>query len=265
MTATGTTMLPYVKGGKIDYASLDYNPDEPEPMPDAMEQEPVIQEILGIMGSRFTDFGHRPDVFLSSNTILCYDPSNLNVRRQPDIYLSFGVDQAAIRRRRIYLPWEAGKPPDLALEVGSLSTGPSDTIVKPRVYAAIGIGEYWRFDPSGGDHHGAPMSGWRLVNGAYAPIELTTEPDGALKGYSEVMGLFLCWDESWPRFYDPATGMYLENWRQERAAREAERAALQAKREALEAERAAHEAERVALQARIRQLEEQLGGQQSEN
>lgn len=109
------------------------------------------------------------------------------------------------------------------------------------------------------------MSGWRLVNGAYAPIELTTEPDGALKGYSEVMGLFLCWDEGWPRFYDPAAGMYLENWRQERAAREAKREALRAKREALEAERAAHEAERVALQARIRQLEEQVVGQRSEN
>ena len=217
MTATGTAMLPYVKRGEIDYASLDYNPDEPEPMPDAMEQEPVIQEFIGIMGSRFTDFGNRPDVFLSSNTILCYDPSNLNVRRQPDIYLSFGVDQAAIRRRRIYLPWEAGKPPDLALEVGSLSTGPSDTIVKPRVYADIGIPEYWRFDPSGGEHHGAPMSGWHLVNNAYAPIKLTTEPDGALKGYSAVMDLFLCWDEGWPRFYDPATGTYLENWRQERA------------------------------------------------
>ena len=251
MTATGIAMLPYVKRGEIDYASLDYNPDAPEPMPDAMEQEPVIQEILGIMGSRFTDFGNRPDVFLSSNTILCYDPSNLNVRRQPDIYLSFGVDQDAIRRRRIYLPWEAGKPPDLALEVGSLSTGPSDTIVKPRVYAAIGIPEYRRFDPSGGDHHGAPMSGWRLVNNAYAPIELTTEPDAVLKGYSEVMELYLCWDEGWPRFYDPATGTYLENWRQERAAREA-------KREALEVERDAREAERVALQARIRQLEAQL-------
>ena len=235
-------MLPYVKRGEVDYASLDYNPDEPEPMPDAMEQEPVIQEILGIMGSRFTDFGHRPDVFLSSNTILCYNPSNLNVRRQPDIYLSFGVDQAAIRRRRIYLPWEAGKPPDLALEVGSLSTGPSDTIVKPRVYAAIGISEYWRFDPSGGDHHGAPMSGWRLANGVYLPIDLTTEPDGVLKGYSEVMRLYLCWDDGWPRFYDPATAEYLENWRQERAT--------------FEAERAMHEAERVTLLAENERLRE---------
>ena len=228
-------MLPYVKQGEIDYASLDYNPDEPEPMPDAMEQEFVVQEILGIMHSRFTDFKTCPDVFLSSNTILCYDPSNLNVRRQPDIYLAFGVDQAAIRRRKLYLPWEAGKPPDLALEVGSESTGSEDTVVKPRVYAAIGISEYWRFDPSGGEHHGEPMSGWVLRDGVYHPVGLTIEPDGILKGYSELMQLYLCWDEGWPRFYDPATGTYLENWRQERAAYEAERAALLAENERLRA------------------------------
>ena len=137
-------------------------------------------------------------------------------------YLAFGVDQGAIRRRRIYLPWEAGKPPDLALEVGSESTGSEDTIVKHRVYATVGIREYWRFDPSGGEHHGEPMSGWVLRDGEYQPVELTTEPDGILKGYSELMELYLCWDEGWPRFYDPTTGTYLENWRQERAAHEAE-------------------------------------------
>ena len=109
------------------------------------------------------------------------------------------------------------------------------------------------------------MSGWRLVNNAYAPIELTTEPDGVLKGYSEVMELYLCWDEGWPRFYDPATGTYLENWRQERAALYATRERLDATRGTLESERATHEAERVALQARIRQLEEQLHDQRSEN
>ena len=224
MTTTASTfaMLPYVKQGDIDYAALDYNPDEPEPMPDAMEQEFVVNEILGIMHSRFTDFKTCPDVFLSSNTILCYDPANLNVRRQPDIYLAFGVDQAAIRRRRIYLPWEAGKPPDLALEVGSESTGAEDTRVKPAVYAAIGIPEYWRFDPSGGEHHGRPLWGGLLWEGEYQPVELTTEPDGILKAYSPLLRLYLCWDDGWPRFYDPATARYLENWRQMRAALEAE-------------------------------------------
>ena len=250
MTTTASTfaMLPYVKKGEIDYAALDYNPDEPEPMPEAMEQEPVVAEIIGIMHSRFTDFMSRPDVFLSSNTILCYDPTNLNVRRQPDIYLAFGVDQAAIRRRKIYLPWEAGKPPDLALEVGSESTGSEDTIAKHRVYATVGILEYWRFDPSGGEHHGEPMSGWILRDGAYRPVELITAPDGILKGYSELMELYLCWDEGWPRFFDPATGTYLENWRQERAAHEVERAAYEARQAELLAEN-------ERLRARVRRLE----------
>ena len=216
MTSIATTMLPYIRQGEIDYASLEYDPNEPEPLPEGMEQEPVIQEILGILGSRFTDFGLRPDNFLSSNTILCYNPANLNVRVQPDIYLSFGVDQAAIRRRKLYLPWEAGKPPDLALEVASESTSRQDIIAKPGIYAAVGIAEYWRFDPSGGEYHGQPLAGGRLQDGAYRPVELTTEPDGILKGYSPSLGLSLCWDEGWPRFYDPVTGTYLENWRQER-------------------------------------------------
>lgn len=250
MTSAASTfaMLPYVKQGDIDYSRLDYNPDEPEPMPDAMEQEFVVNEILGIMHSRFTDFKTRPDVFLSSNTILCYDPTNLNVRRQPDIYLAFWVDQAAIRRRKLYLPWEAGKPPDLALEIGSESTGSEDTVVKHRVYATVGIGEYWRFDPSGGEHHGEPMSGWALRDGAYHPVELTTEPDGILKGYSELMELYLCWDEGWPRFYDPATGTYLENWRQERARYEAWQATYEARQAELLAEN-------ERLRARVRRLE----------
>ncbi len=249
-TASTYTMLPYVRQGEIDYAALDYNPDDPEPMPDAMEQELTVQEILGILSGRFTDFWNRPDVFLSSNTILCHDPTNLNVRRQPDIYLAFGVDQMAIRRRLLYLPWEAGKPPDLALEVGSGSTGSEDTRVKPGVYASIGIGEYWRFDPSGGNHHGEPLSGGVLRDGSYRAVELTTEPDGILKGYSEVMGLYLCWDEGWPRFYDPATGGYLENWRQMRAAMEAERAAH-------EAQQAALTAENERLRELVRRLQDQ--------
>ncbi len=258
--ANAITMLPYRRQGEIDYASLEYDPDEPEPLPEAMEQEPIIQEILGIISSRFTDFGLRPDNFLSSNTILCYDPANLNVRVQPDIYLSFGVEQAAIRRRKLYLPWEAGKPPDLALEVASESTSRQDIIAKPGIYAAVGIPEYWRFDPTGGDYHGEPMAGGLLVNGAYQSIELTTEPDGILKGYSPMLALSLAWDEGWPRFYDPATATYLENWRQERAAREAERLA----RRSAEAERDAERAERLAAETENERLREQIRRLRSE-
>ena len=239
MTTTSPTMLPYRMGGPIDYASLDFDPDVSEHPEDAMDQNDEMDEIRGLLRARFTDFGSRPDVFLSRETNICYDPNNLNVRISPDVYLAFGVDARAIRPRKLYLPWEVGKPPDWVLEIASESTGQRDVDYKPGIYARIGVPEYWRFDPSGGAFHGKALSGLLLTGGAYREVELTTGPDGILKGYSPVLGLSLCWDEGWPRFYDPATGTYLEGWREEAAAR-------------------------AAAEAEVRRLQEQLRRLQSE-
>ncbi len=246
-----TTMLPYRRQGEIDYASLDFNPDVTEPPEDAMEQNEELNEIHNLLRAYVTDFGRRPNVFLDRETNICYEPGNLNVRIAPDLYLTFGVDAEAIRPRRIYLPWEAGKPPDWALEVASASTAPRDVNDKPAIYARIGVPEYWRFDPSGGRYYGQPLYGGSLTGGVYQEIAVTTEPDGILKAYSEVLELSLCWDEGWPRFYDPSTGAYLENWRQVQADREAERAA----RHAAEARGDAAEAEIERLRERLRHLE----------
>ena len=257
-TAPTTTILPYREQGTIDYARLDFDPNEPVLKPDAMEQNIPLHEIFGLLASRFTDFQQRPDVFLDSNTIICYDPDDLNVRVSPDVYLAFGVEAQAIRQRKIYLPWEAGKPPDWVLEVASSSTGSEDVGRKRDIYARIGVPEYWRFDPTRrGKYHGTQLAGDRLVGRVYAPIPLTTAPDGVLKGYSEVLGLSLCWDNGWPRLYDQATETYLTNWRQERADRQAER-------NAYEAQVAIEQAGRLAAEARIRQLEAELRRRQAD-
>ena len=219
--STTTTMLPYCRHGEIDYASLDFNADELEVPPDHMEQDREIHEIYSLIYAHVTGFGARSDIFLSFDTNVCYDQGNLNVRIVPDLYLAFGVDAEAIRSRKLYLPWEAGKPPDLALEVASESTAQNDVRRKPDIYSRIGVPEYWGFDPTGGRYYDAPLTGLRLVNDVYQTIELTTEPDGILKGYSMVLELSLCWDQGWPRLYNPATGTYLENARQVWAAREA--------------------------------------------
>ena len=245
MTTTPTSMIPYRRQGDIDYANLDFNPDVSVEKPDAMEQHLEQAEIFGLLSARFTDFNQRPDVFIDFDSNICYDRRNLNVRVSPDIYLAFGVDANAIRPRKLYLPWEAGKPPDWALEISSDSTWRDDVDRKPAIYAHIGIPEYWRFDPSGGNYYGYPLAGDRLVEGVYQPIDLTTEPDGILKGFSQVLGLSFCWDQGWPRFYDPASGTYLENWRQEREAHAADRAAL-----------AEAEAEVRRLQEQLRRLQQ---------
>ncbi len=248
MTTRAVKILPYNRDGEIDYASLEFDPDEARAeKPDAMEQHPQQLEVMNLLSSWFTDFYQRPDVFLDYDSFICYDRSNLNVRVSPDVYLAFGVDARAIRPDRLYLPWRVGKPPDWVLEVASLTTGREDVNHKPGIYASIGVTEYWRFDPSGGRYHGEPLYGGILTGGAYQPVELITEPDGILKGYSPVLRLSLAWDEGWPRFYDPATGRYLENWRGaiDRAAR--------AESRANQAESCAAEAE-----AEVQRLREQL-------
>ena len=263
--APTTTMLPYQEQGAIDYARLDYDPNEPVLKPDAMEQNLQLQEIFGLLRAHVTDFNRRPDVFLDANTIICYDRRDLNVRVSPDVYLAFGVDAQAIRPRKLYLPWEVGKPPDWVLEIASSSTGREDVVRKRDIYAHIGVPEYWRFDPTEqGEYHGQRLAGDRLVGGEYRPIELTTAPDGILKGYSEVLGLSLCWDGGWPRFYDPATNTYLETWQEAWDTREA-REAAEAQVAVEQAGRLAEQAARQAAEARIRQLEAELRRRQADD
>jgi Uma2 family endonuclease len=228
-----TTKFAYKIQSVIDYESLSFNPDDPEPLPDGMFQYPIFEEIFSILGTHLDSLYPPGEVFRSSNTFICYDPNNLNVRVGPDFYAAFGVDAQAIMQRKIYLPWEVRKPPDFVLEVASESTARQDVGPKRRTYAQIGIPEYWRFDSTGGEFYGEALAGDQLAEGVYQPIELTTEPDGILKGYSPSLGLSLCWREGMLAFYDHETGAYLRNYKEEQAARE-------------------------AAEARIRQLEEEL-------
>jgi hypothetical protein len=146
-----------------------------------------------------------------------------------------------------------GKPPDFVLEIGSVSTARYDVTGKRRLYARIGIPEYWRFDRSGGEFYSQALAGDLLVNGVYQPIELTVEPDGILKGYSPALGLSLCWRDGMLAFYDHESGAYLRNLEQMQSALIAEQAARQSA-----------EAAREAADARIRQLEEELHRRQTE-
>ena len=246
-TPSGPKMLPYRRQGEIDYASLEFDPHEKELPLDHMEQSREIWEITGLLAARFTEFDTRPDVFLDDGTFICYAPSNLNVRVAPDVYLAFGVDAVAIRPRKIYLPWEVGKPPDFALEAASESTASRDVRRKGAIYAQIGVREHWRFDPTGGRYHGQQIWAGELVDGEYRELPQTREPDGILKVYSPLLGISLCWDDGWPRVYDPTDGTYQRNWRAEQAYAIAVRDQRDAARQ-----------ERDAAQAEVERLRELL-------
>ena len=207
---------------------LDVLPDPPV-SPDGMQKEPYATEIRSILRQRYV---HRRDVLVSGEGYVCFDTSILDSRLVPDCVVAFDVDAEAIHWRNGYVINDVGKPPDLALEVASKSTGPADYTRKRDGYATFGISEYWRFDATGGEYHGQPLAGDLLVDGAYQPMPLNYGPEGLIWGHSPALGLDLCWDNSRLRFYDPAAGEYLRSL----AEAEAERDAAQIRAAEAEAE-----------------------------
>ena len=184
-----------------------------EPLPDppwkvdAMRQMPYISRAYLILEDYYSNL---TDVLVGSEGYLCYHSGDRSDYVVPDCVVAFGVDPGAIRDdRNGYVISEVGKPPEFVLEVASARTGKLDYEVKPGIYAAMGVAEYWRFDRTGGTYHDAPLAGDRLVDGAYQPIELHTTEDGVIWGHSEVLGLDLCWERGRLRFYDPVAQKYL--------------------------------------------------------
>ena len=132
-----------------------------------------------------------------------------------------GGDRELMEEQRGYAIDRQGKAPDLALEVASPTTGRVDYTDKRRDYERFGVVEYWRFDPRGGEYHDAALAGDRLVDEVYQPINIEVLGEGHLRGYSEALGLYVCWEDGMLRFFDPLTGSYLRS-HEEAEARAAE-------------------------------------------
>ena len=139
--------------------------------------------------------------------------------RIPDLMLVRDGDRELMEEQRGYAIDSQGKAPDFVLEVASPTTGRVDYTDKRDDYERFGVGEYWRFDPSDGEYHDVSLAGDRLVNGEYERIEIEELGEGRLRGYSEALGLYVCWEDRMLRFFDPATESYLDTHEEERAGR----------------------------------------------
>ena len=174
--------------------------------------------------------------------------------RIPDLMFVRDGDRELMEEQRGCAIDSQGKAPDFVLEVASPTTGRVDYTDKRRDYERFGVGEYWRFDPSGGEYHDAALAGDRLVDGVYEPIAVEMLEDGHLRGYSEAPRLYLCWEDRMLRFFDPVAEGYLLAHYEERAGRVA--AEARAQEEA--AARGTAEDRAGAAEARVAELEVEL-------
>ena len=214
------------------------------PLPDGLEQEPYFIDVLDTLKGSLESI----DVLVSGNTLIYYVEGDPGSSVAPDCYIVFGIGRVALLElHRTYRVWEAGKFPDFVLEIGSPSTAENDLGPKRELYARLGALEYWRYDPTGGEHYGEPLVGEYLVEGEYRRFEMMDDQDGLPRAHSPLLNLDLRWEEGRLRFYDLSSGRWLEN-----------NAESIVRAEAAESRAQSAEARAEAAEARVAEMEAEL-------
>lgn len=179
-------------------------------------------------------------VYVASDLLVYYEEGEPSRYIVPDVFV---VTDCQRRDRRVFKTWEEKRTPNVAIEVTSRSTRRHDLFYKPRVYAEIGISEYFLYDPTS-EYLLPQLKGFRLENGAYVAMEL--DHTGALE--CQELDLRLRLEAGQLVIYDRQTGDPL------RTEAEAERLA----RETAEARMASEVKARRAAEARAQTAEEEL-------
>ena len=232
-------------------ARVEQYPDRP---PRNNVQNSVILDDPAWQAALARHYGTTGTTLVMSEMPIVWTFSQRTGQLYPDLLIAFDVDRDAAVARRCFALDERGKPPDFVLEVASESTAPNDYQNKPAGYAAFGVTEYWRFDPTGGDYYPAPLAGDRLVDGEYRPISIVKVDEERYWGHSDALNLDLCWEYGQLRWYDPVSQRYIANYDDQANARAAAEAQLSATEAELDSERQA----RLAAEARVRELEKEL-------
>ena len=234
-----------------------YPTSDGQPMAETQIHGDCMMYVASALRWRFKKHG-RDDIYVGSNNFLYYERGNPRAVVAPDVYVVVGAP--TFPPRDTYMLWNEPKGPDFVLEVTSKSTRGDDERRKRDVYAALGVREYFLYDPRA-EYLTPPLQGWRLHEGEYRRLPaVTVLSNRGVAVASEVLGLELRDERAARRvrLRDPAAGEnLLTHEESEQAREEAERTREEAERTRKEAAAACRAAEgRIAeLEARLRALE----------
>ena len=242
-----------------------YPDSDDEPMAEDQLQADAIRAAYSALEDHFHDAPDRP--LLAGDLLLYYVEGDPKQSVAPDVMAVFGV---STDRRPSYKLWEEGKPPDFILEVSSPSSRQRDRTWKAKLYASLGVREYFLFDPGdpedAKDGRDGDLLGYRLWGKDYVECGRSRSRGRELE--SETLGMLLRPLGKLVRFRDRQTGEELplsqehiaarreaeERWRAEAAARRKSDSALEDERRA-----------RIRSEARIAELESLLAELQARN
>ena len=234
-----------------------YPTSDGQPMAETQIHGECMMYVTSALRWWFTKHGH-DDVYVGSNNFLHYERGNPRAVVAPDVYVVVGAP--ASPPRDTYMLWNEPKGPDFVLEVTSASTRGTDERRKRDVYAALGVREYFLYDPRA-EWLTPPLQGFRLHEGEYRAVPaVTVLSNRGVAVASEVLGLELRDEraERRVRLRDPATGeILLTHEEAEQAREESRQAREEAEQTREEAERAREKeaAARRAAEVRVAELE----------
>jgi Uma2 family endonuclease len=142
---------------------IEYPESDGRPMGETDLHREWMIRILDLLGHHFR--GQR--VYVSGDLLVYYVEGVPTRFVVPD---AFVVKDCDSHQRRTYKIWEEGKPPDVVLETTSKSTQHVDLVHKAKVFAEMGVAEYFLYDPTG-DYLTAQLLGYRRNGGGFVPIE----------------------------------------------------------------------------------------------
>lgn len=140
-------------------------------------------------------FRDQPDTLVANDLVMLFERGNPEAALSPDVMVVF---DAGNPDRSSYKVWEEGDAvPAFALEVLSKRTWRKDVRVKPGLYAALGVREFWLFEA-----YEPRLAGYRLEGHDYKRIR--SSGDGGFP--SPVLGLDVVVENGRIRFRDSTTG-----------------------------------------------------------
>ncbi len=178
-----------------DDAEIIYPESDGEPMGETGFH---VRASLDLYGSLREFFSQRKDVYVAADMFFYYEKGNPKACKAPDVMVIFGCGN---QERRTYKLWEEKICPSVIFEVTSKSSMMDDMVVKPMLYASLGVREYFLFDPLD-EYMEIPLAGFRL----YERDDNRILPDEEGRLYSKELDAFLKRENEYIRVIDAKTG-----------------------------------------------------------
>lgn len=227
--------------------TVEYPESDGEPMGETDRHRDLLMDLIFALKW----FLHGQQAYVAGNLFVYYERGNPTAVVAPDVFVVRGV---AHQQRRVFKVWEEGDHrPAMMIEITSRQTARADQDEKRKKYVALGVPEYFLFDPYGEYLH-PRLQGLRLVGGRYEAMD-------TFPLYSAAVGVELRVEGQALRLYNPQTGERLPTSDEEVVARrtaEVSRRVAEAERQAAEARADAEAAARAALAAELERLRNQV-------